>query len=193
MRSQSFHRIVVVVAALGLATSVFAQAPAPAANPIIYPAKGQSDTQMTKDKSECATWATKQTGFDPVAELQKQQAQAQATQQQQAAANDKAQQQAAGVGGERAGGAVKGAAAGAVVGAVTGDAGQGAAVGAAAGVMAGGARQRGKKKAIAAEQQAATQATQQQAADAQAASNQKLADYNRAVNACLEGRGYTIK
>ncbi len=187
--------IVAIIAGLGLSAVALAQAPPPAApaKPIIYPAKGQTAEQQAKDKTECESWATKQTGFDPVAELQKQQAQAQATAQQQQAANEKSAAQAQNVGGERAGGAVKGAAAGAAIGAITGDAGQGAAVGAAAGVMAGGARQRGKKKAIAAENQAAQEQAQQQAAAAQATSNQKLADYQRAVNACLEGRGYTIK
>jgi len=34
--------------------------------PIIYPAKGQSQQQMEKDKYECYTWAKGQTGFDPM-------------------------------------------------------------------------------------------------------------------------------
>ncbi len=33
---------------------------------IIYPAKGQSQDQMEKDKFECYTWAKGQTGFDPM-------------------------------------------------------------------------------------------------------------------------------
>ena len=32
---------------------------------IVYPAKGQSAEQQQKDTSECKTWATGQTGFDP--------------------------------------------------------------------------------------------------------------------------------
>jgi hypothetical protein len=31
---------------------------------LIYPAKGQSNDQMEKDKFECYTWAKNQTGFD---------------------------------------------------------------------------------------------------------------------------------
>ncbi|GAB63029.1 MAG: glycine zipper family protein [Candidatus Jettenia sp.] len=33
---------------------------------IIYPAKGQSQEQMEKDKYECYSWAKQQTGFDPM-------------------------------------------------------------------------------------------------------------------------------
>ena len=33
---------------------------------MIYPAKGQSNDQMEKDKFECYTWAKGQTGFDPM-------------------------------------------------------------------------------------------------------------------------------
>ena len=33
---------------------------------IIYPAVGQSEEQMEKDKFECYTWAIKETGFDPM-------------------------------------------------------------------------------------------------------------------------------
>jgi hypothetical protein len=33
---------------------------------IVYPAKGQSNDQMEKDKFECYIWARDQTGFDPM-------------------------------------------------------------------------------------------------------------------------------
>ncbi len=33
---------------------------------MIYPAKGQSQDQMEKDKFECYSWAKGQTGFDPM-------------------------------------------------------------------------------------------------------------------------------
>jgi hypothetical protein len=48
--------------------------------------------------------------------------------------------------------------------------------------MAGGARQRRRGQAEAQQQQQGQQQTQQ-----------ALASYNRAVGACMEGRGYTIK
>ena len=172
------------------ASTAFAQT---APKPIIYPAKGQTAAQQEKDTMECGSWATKQTGYDPVQAARDAQAAAQQAQAGQQAAAQNAQAQAGQVGGERAGGAVRGAAAGAIVGAVAGDAGKGAAIGATTGVLAGGARQRGKKRAIAGEQQAATQQAQQTQAAQQQASADKLAEYTRASNACLEGRGYTIK
>ncbi len=145
-------------------------APAPAAapsGPVIYPAKGQTPEQQQKDKTECYAWATQQTGYDPVAEVQAQ-AQGQAA---------PAQPQGGAVKG-----AAKGAAAGAAIGAVAGDAGKGAAVGATAGGIGGA----GKKRKAAAEQQ-------QTAAEQQAASSQRLAGYQKAFGACMEGRGYTVK
>jgi hypothetical protein len=160
-------------------------AAASGAEPIIYPSNGQSAAQLEKDKSECYTWSTKQTGYDPVAALQAQQAAAAKGQQDTAAAQHKANS----VGGEAAGGAVRGALAGAAIGAVAGDAGKGAAIGATAGVMGGAARHRGKTAAA----QANQQQVQQQQAQAQAAANQKFADYQKAWGACMEGRHYVIK
>jgi hypothetical protein len=71
---------------------------------------------------------------------------------------------------------------GAAVGAIAGDAGKGAAIGAVTGTAAGGMRIRRNQQA-AAEQ---TQANQQQ-------TSQQLATFNRAVAACMSGRGYTIQ
>jgi hypothetical protein len=36
-------------------------------NMYIYPKKGQSEEQQSKDKYECYSWAVKQTGYDPSA------------------------------------------------------------------------------------------------------------------------------
>lgn len=99
----------------------------------VYPAKGQNQQQIDKDKSECFLWAKQQTGFDPAAAAPPQQAQT------------------------GSGGAVKGAARGALlgvaVGAIAGDAGKGAAIGAASGGLIGGMRQSDQN----AQQQAAAQ------------------------------------
>ena len=146
--------------------SIAVAVPAFAEELIVFPAKGQSAAKMEKDKSECYTWAKKNTGVDPPVLAQKSTEQAPPS----------------GPQGERVKGAAKGAAGGAVIGAVAGDAGKGAAVGATAGVMAGGAKQRSKAKA----QQ---EAQQQQ----QAQTKQALDKYNRAYAACLEGKGYTVK
>ena len=157
-------KIMVLVSVLMF--SIALAVPAFAGELIIFPAKGQSAKTMEKDKTNCQTWAKKETGVDPLVLAQKSTEQAPPS----------------GPQGERVRGAAKGAAAGAVVGAVAGDTGKGAAVGATAGVMAGGARQRGKAKA----QQ---EAQQQQ----QAQTKQSLDKYNRAYTACLEGKGYTVK
>ncbi len=38
-----------------------------AAEPVVYPNRGQSEQQQEKDKFECHEWSTKETGVDPVA------------------------------------------------------------------------------------------------------------------------------
>jgi hypothetical protein len=42
-------------------------APLCAQEPVVYPAKGQTEAQQEKDQYECHQWATKDTGIDPVA------------------------------------------------------------------------------------------------------------------------------
>ena len=152
--------IAVGVAAIALAC------PASAQQPIIYPSKGQTAEQQSKDQGECYAWAKQQTGVDPVALAQ----------------TSSSQPAPTGPQGERVAGAARGAVGGAVIGAIAGDAGEGAAIGAVVGTMAGGARQRQR-----------AQGQQQQQQQAQQQTQQALATYNRAVTACLEGRGYTIK
>lgn len=131
---------------------------------IIYPAKGQSESKMSKDKSECHTWAVKETGIDPSVQT----AEPAAT--------------SSGPKGERVKGGARGAAGGAAIGAIAGDAGKGAAIGATAGGMRGGMKQRQERREEKAEQ-----------SEAQAKHQQNLATYNKAYSACLEGRGYTVK
>lgn len=79
-------------------------------------------------------------------------------------------------------GAARGAVAGAAVGAIAGDAGKGAAIGATAGGMGGAMRKRDN-------QQVADQQNQQAAAQQDA----KRAEYQRALGACLSGRGYSVQ
>jgi len=132
----------------------------------IYPAKGQSQAQQDKDRYECHTWATQQTGFDPT----------------RANPNDPNYYDPKPASGRPVlRGAGRGAAMGAVGGAIAGDAGKGAAAGAAMGGMAGGFRRRDERR-----QQAAAQ---QQAAQAQSA---QVGSYQRAIAACLQGRGYNV-
>jgi len=145
-----------------LSLAVFAVT-AYAGEPVIYPAKGQSQKQMEKDKHSCYGWAKNQTGFDPMQPPPTTQAPPPPQ-------------------GERVRGAARGAAAGAAVGAIAGDAGKGAAAGAVGGTVVGGSRQRQKRRQSA-------QAQQQQTANYDAQRN----NYNRAFGACMEGRGYTVK
>jgi len=133
------------------------------ADPIIYPAQGQSNQQIEQDKYQCYSWAKSNTGFDPM------QAPAQAAPQ-------------ASQGGERVRGAARGAATGAVIGAIAGDAGKGAAIGAASGTMMGGMRKRSSRR----QQEQAQQQVQQQ-------NNAAKSEYDRAYSACLNGRGYTVQ
>ena len=78
-------------------------------------------------------------------------------------------------------GAARGAAGGAVVGALTGNAGRGAAMGAAGGGLIGGFRR--------ADQQRQQDTAQRQHQQQQAAGHDT---YNRALGACMQGRGYSV-
>lgn len=148
---------------LALLSLAFFAVTAYAGEPVIYPAKGQSQKQLEKDKYSCYGWAKNQTGFDPMQPPPTTQAPPPPQ-------------------GERVRGAARGAATGAVIGAIAGDAGKGAAAGAVGGTVLGGAQQRQKRRQSA-------EAQQQQSADY----NAKRSTYNRAFGACMEGRGYTVK
>ena len=137
---------------------------------IIYPAKGQSQEQLEKDKYECYSWAKKQTGFDPI-------------QMPTASAPPPKQEPRRGGLGR---GAARGAAAGAAIGSLDGEMGKGAAAGAVAGGLIGGIR---RQEQAASQKQKEQQWAQQEAT--QYAGNRS--EYNRAYAACLEGRGYTVK
>ena len=155
---------------LGFCLAALLHGTALAQEMFIYPTKGQSPDQQNRDRYDCHTWAVQQTGFDPT----KPQTAQPAPPPQQAPQGGVVK------------GAARGAAVGAVGGAIAGDAGKGAAVGAASGGMIGGMKKR--------DQQAqAAQAQSQAAAQQQAALSQQQAGYNRALGACLEGRGYTVK
>lgn len=139
---------------------------AAAQQPIIYPAKGQSPQKQNSDTAECQLWAKQNTGVDPAALAQ----------------HSASQPPPPGHQGERVRGAAGGAAAGAAIGAIAGDAGKGAAIGAVTGTVAGGSRQRRGQREASAQQQSVQQQTSEQ-----------MATYNRAVAACMSGRGYTIQ
>lgn len=136
----------------------------------IYPSEGQSQEQQDKDRDECHTWAVRESGFDP--------ANPPPPPPGTPAPTDT-------VAGGAIGGAALGAAGGAVVGAITGSAGKGAALGAIGGGLFGGVRSNRRQTAHAEQQAAARQQYQTQIA-------QLHQTYNRALAACLQGRGYTV-
>jgi len=131
---------------------------------IAYPQKGQTQEQQQRDRFDCYEWAVGQTGFDP-------QRQGMAMQQGPAPPPQ----------GGALRGATRGAALGAVGGAIGGDAGKGAAVGAGVGGVFGAMRRRDE------------QAQQYQMQSQQAAAiSQQRGYFNRAMAACMQGRGYAV-
>ena len=140
---------------------------AAAQQPIIYPARGQSPERQQTDTAECRSWAQQTTGVDPVALAQ-----------QMANSPPPPSQQ---------GHLFRGAAGGALFGTLIGGAagghwGEGAGIGALVGTMGSGMRMRREQQ----------QSEMQQQGMQQQASSQ-LSTYNRAVGACMTGRGYTVE
>jgi outer membrane biogenesis lipoprotein LolB len=150
-------------------------APAPVTQVYFYPNAGQSAAQQDRDRYECYLWAVKQSGFDP--------SQPQLAPQQRvevmpmpAPGHDTA----------------VGAATGAVIGAVVSrphDALKGAVVGAAAGAIIGAASDTARQQQAERVQQHYEQGDAQRTAHIE----QQAQNYRRAMTACLEGRGYTVR
>jgi hypothetical protein len=152
------------------------QAPPPPPPPVTqvyaYPLHGQTAEQQDRDHYECSTWATQQTGFDPSAPG--------------IPPHDRVEVVSAGPppGTNTAIGAV----AGAIIGAAIAPRWQ-AAPAALAGAVVGGAI---GSSADAANAQATRQVivTDRHAAAAQ---EQQAGNYRRAIGACLDARGYSVK
>jgi hypothetical protein len=134
----------------------------------IYPSKGQSQEQQDKDRYDCHRWAVQQTGFDP-SNINPNNPTYLDPQPYQPSQRHVLR------------GAARGTAMGVVGGAIAGNAGKGAAAGAAMGGMSGGFRRMDERR-----QQ---QSTRQQAAQSNA---NQVAGYQRAMAACLKGRGYSV-
>jgi hypothetical protein len=152
--------------------------PAPVAAPspevFFYPLRGQQVGQQDRDRYECYLWARQRSGFDPSR-----------------ARPDQPLVKVVPVpppGYGAAVGAVSGAAIGAAIGQPN-DTGQGAAIGAMAGAVLGAASD-------AQRQQQADELQAQQDAARNAASAQTdaaIGSYRRAMQACLEARGYAVR
>jgi len=141
----------------------------------VYPTKGQSAEQLSRDRYECYLWSVKQTGFDPS----------------RTSLRPYQRVEVAPVpptGAQTAVGAVTGAVLGAAV-ASPHDSGAGAVAGAVVGGAIGAASDASRAEQARQVQDRYDRRT--------AAQNARLEDqasnYRRALGACLEGRGYTVK
>ncbi len=137
-----------------------------------YPQKGQTVDQQSRDHYECYNWAIKQTGFDP------------------SFSTLPPEQRVKVVplpppGHDTAVYAIAGAVLGAILGGHRHAAG-GALIGAAGGAVAGAASD-------AARQEEARRQEEAYARQNSAQFEQKELDFRRAMGACLEGRGYSVK
>jgi len=150
----------------------------PAAPPVsltrvyFYPLQGQSELQQDRDRYECHNWSVRQTGFDPSRRI--------------APPELRATVVPARSPGETIGTA---AAVGAIIGAVAaehGDTGKGAVVGAMAGTVLG-------SIAANAEQDQSRRVEQYRDVRGTGRYEREAAEFRRAMSACLEGRGYSVK
>jgi hypothetical protein len=154
-------------------TLATAPPPVPPTTVYFYPTQGQSVEQQDRDKYECNRWAVQQSAFDPSLPSAPPHLRV-----------------VVAAGPPPGSGVVVGAVAGGVLGAAVSrpwEAGSGALVGAIAGAAIGGI----------AESQAREQASAQTAASESAAQEalleRKASNYRRAMSACLEGRGYSVR
>ncbi len=152
-----------------------AQPPEQMAEVIAYPSQGQSPQQLDRDRYECHSWAVKQTGFDP------------------SIAGVPPHQRVV-IHGPPPPPPGSGVAAGAITGAVLGaiiagprDAGAGAAVGAIAGAAVGGVAEQQQTQAAHDAEDRAVERTRVPGQE------QRAGAYRRAITACLEGRGYSVR
>ena len=168
-----------VFATLALGACAYApEHDAPAAPPVsltkvyFYPAQGQTAERQDRDRYDCYVWAVDQTGFDPARHIGPRETRATVI----PAASPL----------ETVGTA---AAVGAVIGAVAsgrGDAAEGALVGAMAGSVVGAA-------AASAQQQEARAVEARYNSRGYGRHEREAAEYRRAMSACLEGRGYSVR
>lgn len=145
--------------------------PPPVSQVYAYPMHGQTAEQQDRDHYECSTWATQQTGFDPSAPG--------------VPPHDRVQVVAGPPPGTNT---AIGAVAGAIIGAAIAPRWQeapaalaGAVVGGAIGSTADAANAQATQSVVIADRRAA------------AAEEEKARNYRRAISACLDARGYSVK
>jgi Glycine zipper len=146
-------------------------APLPNTTVYAYPIHGQSTEQQDRDRYECSGWATQQTGFSP------------------SAPGVQAQTRVVSAPTRPPGtGTAIGAVTGAIFGAAISNPWQ-SATGALAGAMVGGAIGSAADAADAQQTRTVYVMDPQQVAIQQ----QQASDYRRAMGACLDARGYSVK
>jgi len=141
----------------------------------VYPAKGQSQEQLDRDRYDCHLWAVRQTGFDPSV------AQSSAPQRRERTRETTSR------GPETAENVMRGAVAGAIIGSAVSsprERSEGAIVGATAGAVIG---------AAASQVGTATVTTSERERRVATSTDPRASGYTRALSACLEGRGYTVR
>ncbi len=163
-----------------------------------FPKKGQSQEQQNKDRFECHSFASQQSGFDPSAPPPQSPSTTKTARQPRSDAEVKSAGQ-----GSAVRGAAVGAAGGAIIGGISGGssrAGKGALIGAGAGLLLGGGRRRRKQEEARSRQQAEQEAVrreqqqnQQRQQEFQQRQQQKHQNYNRAWTACMEAKNYNVK
>jgi hypothetical protein len=146
------------------------------ADVFVYPAQGQSDKQLDRDRYECHKWSVTQSGYDPSAQTQ--------TVTYQPVSMVRLPPR----GIDTVAGVISGAFTGAVL-AGPYDTTEGAMIGAIAGGIMGAITESARRKE--AGQINAHQSAQSQAERARLET--RASNYRRAISACLEGRGYTVK
>lgn len=151
------------------------QPPPPPVKVYFYPNKGQSPEQQDRDRYECYLWAENQTGFDPSAPS--------------LAPHHKLTVVAEPPPGT---GTAVGAITGAVIGAAVSSRGnmpEGALIGSVAGALVGSASDAAHQE----QQSRLQQQYDRQTAKRIETIERQATNYRRALTACLEGRGYTVK
>jgi hypothetical protein len=146
---------------------------APNTQVFVYPSASQSAAQLDRDRYECNDWAVHQSGFDPSLP----------------AVAPHQQVRVVSVG-PQGSDVLPGAVTGAIIGAAISRpraSGEGAILGAIAGTLLGAASDQSRQQQAA----ALNQRLNQRSADA--GLEGRAANFRRALSACLEGRGYTVK
>jgi len=146
--------------------------PPPTTDVYAYPLHDQTPQQQDRDHYECSQWATQQTGFDPSAP----------------GVPPHERVRVVSAGPPPGTGTAVGAVTGAIIGAAISRPWE-AATGALAGAVVGGAIGTAADAANAQQSRTVMVSDRRQAA----AQEQKAANYRRAIGACLDARGYSVR